>query len=65
MKKILICEIKPKDKLKTSQLDDAWYKFINETYHIENDYLHYLDILKFNIVPSYISGKVNALMQTL
>ena len=60
-----ICEIKPKDKLKTSQLDDAWYKFINETYHIENDYLHYLDILKFNIVPSYISGKVNALMQTL
>ena len=60
-----ICEIKPKDKLKISQLDDAWYKFINETYHIENDYLHYLDILKFNIVPSYISGKVNELMQTL
>lgn len=50
-----ICEIAG-DTIKLSPFDDGWYKFIDETYHIENDYLHYLDILKFNIVPNYISN---------
>lgn len=60
-----VCEVAHSDKLKISPLDNAWYKFIDETYHIENDYLHYLDIQKFNIVPSYISVKVDELMKAL
>lgn len=56
-----ICEIAG-DTIKLSPFDDGWYKFIDETYHIENDYLHYLDILKFNIVPNYISNKVEEMM---
>ena len=38
-------------------------KYIDEIYHIENDYLHYLNIMKFNIVPSYISDKVDEIME--
>ena len=26
-------------------------KFVNETFHIENDYLYSLDVRRFNIVP--------------
>lgn len=59
-----ICEIAG-DKIKLSPFDDGWYKFIDETYHIENDYLHYLDILQFNIVPNYISKKVEEMMKKL
>lgn len=59
-----ICEIAG-DNIKLSPFDDGWYKFIDETYHIENDYLHYLDILKFNIVPNYISNKVEEMMSKL
>ena len=40
-------------QLRLRPMDSAWYKFIDETYHIENDYLHYLDVMKFNIVPDY------------
>ena len=46
-------------------MDSAWYKFIDETYHIENDYLHYLDVMKFNIVPDYIRKKVDEIMSEL
>lgn len=59
-----ICEIAG-DNIKLSPFDDGWYKFIDETYHIENDYLHYLGILKFNIVPNYISNKVEEMMSKL
>lgn len=33
--------------------DDILRKFVDETYHIENDYVYSLDIRKFNIVPKY------------
>lgn len=46
-------------------MDSARYKFIDETYHIENDYLHYLDVMKFNIVPDYIRKKVDEIMSEL
>lgn len=60
-----ICEIAESDKIRLNPIDDGWYKFIDETYHIENDYLHYLDILKFNIVPDYIAKKVENIMADL
>ncbi len=60
-----LCEILEDNLLKFSPFDDAWYKYIDETYHIENDYLHYLDKTKFNIVPSYITKKVNEVIEKI
>lgn len=31
--------------------NDVLRKYIDETYHIENDYLYSLDVRRFNIVP--------------
>ena len=58
-------EILSNNEVKITQMDSAWYKFIDETYHIENDYLHFLDILKFNIVPSYIIDNVDKIVSGL
>lgn len=44
-------EIEKSNEIEISKLDTAWYKFIDETYHIENDLLHFLNLKKFNIVP--------------
>lgn len=55
-------EILTHNEVRITQMDDAWYKFIDETYHIENDYLHFLDIIKFNIVPSYIIDNVDEIV---
>lgn len=49
-------EIKPQPR------DDGWFKYVDETYHIENDNLHYLDIRKFEIVPDYIIEMVDSFM---
>lgn len=37
--------------------DDILLKFIDEVYHIENDYIYYLDVLAYDVVPSYIINK--------
>ena len=34
--------------------DDVQKKFINETYHIENDYIMQLNPCKYDFVPQYI-----------
>lgn len=58
-------DIVDEKKLSLKPMDNAWYKFIDETYHIENDYLHYLDVIRFNIVPGYIMEKVDEIMNEL
>lgn len=58
-----ICEIT--NDVNISLFDEAWYKYIDESYHIENGYLHYLDVLKFNIVPNYIINKVEEMIGSL
>lgn len=55
-------EILTHNEVRITQMYGAWYKFIDETYHIENDYLHFLDIIKFNIVPSYIIDNVDEIV---
>lgn len=40
--------------------DDVLLKFIDEVYHIENDYIYYLDVLVYDVVPDYIINKCNA-----
>ena len=35
------------------QTNNVLQKYIDETYHIENDYLYSLDVRRFNIVPDH------------
>lgn len=42
--------------------DEGWFKYVDETYHIENDNLHYLDIRKFEVVPDFIIKNVDRFM---
>ena len=49
-----------RDKLK----DDVLLKFVDEIYHIENDYMFSLNLIKFDIVPSYIISKIDKFMES-
>ncbi|WP_321992651.1 AAA family ATPase [Marispirochaeta aestuarii] len=40
--------------VKSELTDDSLVKFIDEQFHIENDYMFYLDLDKFEVVPGYI-----------
>ncbi len=48
--------------IKIDQKDNGWFKYVDETYHIENDNLHCLDVRKFEVVPDYIIEMVNIFM---
>jgi hypothetical protein len=39
-----------RDRLRS--YNDVLRKYVDETFHIENDYLYSLDVRRFNIVPS-------------
>ena len=39
--------------------DHTMRKFINETYHIENDYLFQLNPVRYNTIPNYIIAECN------
>jgi ABC-type dipeptide/oligopeptide/nickel transport system ATPase subunit len=41
-------------RARLKEVNDVLRKYIDETYHIENDYLFILDVRKFNIVPKFI-----------
>ncbi len=43
--------------------DDVLLKFIDEIYHIENDYIYYLDVLKYDVIPDYIINKCNTFIE--
>jgi hypothetical protein len=43
-----------RDRLRNT--NDVLRKYVDETYHIENDYIYSLDVRRFNIVPeNYIA----------
>lgn len=44
--------------------DDVLLKYIDETYHIENDFLYTLDYRKFDIVPDFIMKKCDECMKS-
>ena len=39
-------------------------KFIDEIYHIENDYIFSLDLIKFDIIPDFIINSINEFMSS-
>jgi hypothetical protein len=44
-------------------LDNNLLKFIDEIYHIENDYIFTIDLIKFDTIPDYIIEKINDFME--
>jgi len=34
-------------------------------YHIENDYIYYLDLLEYDIVPEHIANECNKFFESL
>lgn len=53
-------EVNPSREIKE---EDVLVKFINESYHIENDYAYYLDMVKFETVPEYIVKAIDDYME--
>ena len=43
--------------------NDVLRKYVDETNHIENDYLYSLDVRKFNIVPDYFINEANTFVE--
>lgn len=37
--------------------DDSMLKFIDEQFHVENDYIYYLDLNKYDIIPDFVIKK--------
>lgn len=58
-------EVDNSNAIRLSMSDDAWFKFIDETYHIENESLYNLDVLKFDVVPEYIMRNVDEVVGRL
>ena len=44
---------------KRGTLDDVVLKFVDEIYHMENDYIYSLDLIKFDTIPSFIIEKID------
>ncbi len=44
---------------KRGTLDDIVLKFVDEIYHIENDYIYSLNLIKFDTIPSFIIEKID------
>lgn len=40
-----------------AKIEDPLLKYIDEQFHVENDYVYYLDLTKYNVVPSFILPK--------
>lgn len=53
-------EVNPSKEIKE---EDVLVKFINESYHIENDYAYYLDMIKYETVPEYIINAIDDYMK--
>jgi len=45
-------------------LDDTLLKYIDEQFHVENDYMFCLDLTKFDIVPGFVIPKCEAFLRS-
>lgn len=59
--RVLIEVAKLRSKIKENQ---PLLKYIDEQFHIENDYIFYLDLNKFDIVPDFIIPTCTEFLQT-
>ncbi|MEW5786160.1 MAG: hypothetical protein AB1767_13995, partial [Bacillota bacterium] len=49
--------------LRSKFQDDPLLKYIDEQFHVENDYLFYLDLSKFDTVPSFVIESCEAFLR--
>jgi len=50
---------------KGDDFSDVMKKFINETYHMENDFIHQLNPRKYDLIPEYIIKECDDYVNTL
>ena len=55
-------EVNPSKEIRE---EDVLVKFINESYHIENDYAYYLDMVKYETIPEYIVNAIDVYMKKI
>ncbi len=55
----MYCERLPEARDRLARTNDVLLKYIDETFHIENDYVYMLDARKFDIVPSHIDRQAS------
>lgn len=46
-----------------SRIEDPLLKYIDEQFHVENDYIFYLDFNKYNIVPEFVIPKCDEFLK--
>lgn len=46
-----------------SKIDDPLLKYIDEQFHIENDYIFFLDYTKYNTVPTFVVPKCEGFLR--
>ena len=51
--RVLLTALDLRSKIK----DDPLLKYIDEQFHIENDYMFYLDLMKYDVVPDFVIPK--------
>ena len=55
----MYCERVPDARGRLASSNDVLLKYIDETFHIENDYVYMLDVRTFDIVPHHIDVQAN------
>ena len=53
-----------RNNLKNKIDDDSLLKYIDQTYHVENDYLYSLDFRKFEMTPEFMIMKCDQFIST-
>ncbi len=53
--RVLVAVLGQRKKIKTE--DDPLLKYIDEQFHVENDYIFSLDLMKYDIVPDFVIPK--------
>jgi ABC-type Mn2+/Zn2+ transport system ATPase subunit len=46
-----------------SLIDDVLLKYIDEQFHVENDYMFYLDLNKYDVIPDFIIPKCDEFLK--
>jgi ABC-type Mn2+/Zn2+ transport system ATPase subunit len=48
-----------------SQIEDVLLKYIDEQFHIENDYMFYLDLNKYDVIPEFVIPKCDEFLKKM
>lgn len=59
----MYCERVPDARSRLASTNEVLLKYIDETFHIENDYVYMLDVRTFDIVPHHIDMQANAFVR--